>query len=244
MEVVNHKNSVPSLAFIKNRSCNSFLTPSKIRILTGSLNTNIQQVLRLDTSGTPSIDDSKVLENLKQLYGNSKAIIVSDYGEGCISSNIKKELRKSKIPVFVDSRYDIASYKNVEALIPNEEELERTINNTVISFDDYEVSAQKLLKCTGAKTVLVKRGKHGMSVFVGNKKPEHISAFGDNQLVDVTGAGDTAIATFTLARISGANAITAMKIANIASGIKVTKFGAAGVSSKELSNAVGLNIRK
>jgi len=86
--------------------------------------------------------------------------------------------------------------------------------------------------------VLVTRGSDGMSLFEAGEKPRHIPVFGSDEVADVTGAGDTVIATFTLALAAGASAFEAAHLANIAGGLVVMKRGTATVSASELRQAI------
>jgi D-glycero-beta-D-manno-heptose-7-phosphate kinase len=95
-----------------------------------------------------------------------------------------------------------------------------------------------LLETLGARAVLITRGSDGMALFEKKRPPLHIPIFGSDQVSDVTGAGDTVIATFTLALAAGASPAEASRLANFAGGVVVMKQGTATVSAAELQDAV------
>ena len=90
----------------------------------------------------------------------------------------------------------------------------------------------------GYRSLLITRGSHGMVLFEDAAKPFHIDAVGPREPVDVTGAGDTVIATYTLALASGASFQDAARLANYAGGIVVMKRGTASVTGNELQNSI------
>ena len=125
------------------------------------------------------------------------------------------------------------------AVTPNEPEVEAALG--VSSGHDrgrLEAAGRALLRRLGAEAVLITRGSDGMALFQPGRPPVHIPIHGSDQVADVTGAGDTVIATFTLALASGASAEQASRLANYAGGIVVMKQGTATVSAQELRRAV------
>jgi bifunctional ADP-heptose synthase (sugar kinase/adenylyltransferase) len=107
--------------------------------------------------------------------------------------------------------------------------------------DDVEAlerAGRLLLKKTGTRAVLITRGSHGMALFEPKQPTVHIPIFGSDEVTDVTGAGDTVIATFGLALSAGASFYEAARLANYAGGLVVMKRGTATVSARELSDAV------
>jgi D-beta-D-heptose 7-phosphate kinase/D-beta-D-heptose 1-phosphate adenosyltransferase len=173
-------------------------------------------------------------------------MIVSDYDEGVISDSAIQSInwmaQDSKFPIFVDSRSRIKLFKNVLILIPNEEELFNATNEY-----DLNKAANMLLHATNTRFLLVKCGKNGMSLFTKDSV-KHIDAFGSDQIADVTGAGDTVLATFALSFLAATylkknmdnidmdynSVINSMILSNIAGGIKVTKSGTVPVTIEEL----------
>jgi rfaE bifunctional protein kinase chain/domain len=140
----------------------------------------------------------------------------------------------------VDSRYGLAGFKGVTACTPNESEVEALLGVTI--GDDLEVlekAGRTLLRKLQARAVLVTRGSKGMALFEPGCPTDHIPIAGSDQIADVTGAGDTVIATFSLALACGATFGEAARLANHAGGLVVMKRGTATVTASELLAAVG-----
>jgi rfaE bifunctional protein kinase chain/domain len=142
--------------------------------------------------------------------------------------------------VLVDSRYALTRYRGLTACAPNESEVERALD---VRIDDnlrvLERAGRRILARTRMKAVIVTRGSRGMAVFEPGKKTVHIPIFGSDQIADVTGAGDTVMATLTLALAAGTTVEEAARLANVAGGLVVMKRGTATVSAAELRRAAG-----
>ena len=222
------------------------VTPVKTRILAGGVHSAKQQVVRIDRAGeavTPAVLKT-VERRLIRALASSDAVILSDYGAGLITPALWKRARAAarlKRPpiVLVDSRYALAGYEGVTACTPNESEAEALLNVRI--GDDrisLEQAGRRLLAMLRSSAVLITRGSRGMAVFEPNKPTDHIPIVGSDQIADVTGAGDTVIATFTLALAAGASFGEAARLANFAGGLVVMKRGTATVSRDELTAAV------
>jgi D-glycero-beta-D-manno-heptose-7-phosphate kinase len=146
---------------------------------------------------------------------------------------------KKQPPVLVDSRYSLIKFRRMDTCTPNESEVEQLFgirigeNSRVL-----ERAGRELLERTSARSVLITRGSRGMALFEPGRPTLHIPIFGSDQIADVTGAGDTVIATMTLALAAGASAYESARLANYAGGIVVMKRGTATVSADELRDAV------
>jgi rfaE bifunctional protein kinase chain/domain len=143
-------------------------------------------------------------------------------------------------PILVDSRYDLARYRGLTASTPNEAEAEALIGEPI--GDDVrtlERAGRRLLDETKMAAVLITRGSRGMALFEPGQATRHIPIHGSDEIADVTGAGDTVIATMTLALAAGATAFEAAQLANVAGGIVVMKRGTATVSAEELRRGLG-----
>jgi bifunctional ADP-heptose synthase (sugar kinase/adenylyltransferase) len=146
---------------------------------------------------------------------------------------------RSRIPVLVDSRYVLDQYRGLTACTPNESEVEALLGITIDeNLPALEKAGRELLTRTGNEIILITRGSHGMALFEPNEPTRHIEIFGTDEIADVTGAGDTVIATMTLALAAGASAFDAACLANYAGGTVVMKRGTATVSVEELRYAV------
>ena len=141
--------------------------------------------------------------------------------------------------VFVDSRARIARYRGIAASTPNQEELERACDVPPgAGARALGAAAARLRATTRAQAVLVTRGARGMLLLERGRKAASLPAFGSGEVADVTGAGDTVIATFALARVSGATYLEAATLANVAAGLVVMKYGTATVTPREIVRAL------
>jgi rfaE bifunctional protein kinase chain/domain len=224
-----------------------YRTPVKTRILAGGIHSAKQQVVRIDRRNdeVTGAQRSRVERAASAALRDADALLVSDYGLGLatpafISALARRaQMARRKIPVLVDSRYALTRYSRLTACTPNESEVEQILGLTI---DDrpgvLERAGRALLQRTRMQAVLITRGSRGMALFEPNKATVHIPIFGSDQIVDVTGAGDTVMATMTLAIAAGGTFEEAAHLANYAGGLVVMKRGTATVSAVELKAAV------
>ena len=240
-----HGNGVDTSGIVRAKNWN---TPTKTRFLAGWAHTVAQQVLRVDREPGCSPPDSalaKLAAKLRSKLRAADGLAVSDYGFGVASPQVVgKAIRamKRKTPVTLDARYALQAYAaiGITAATPNEAELE-ALHHTTIGRNVAELEKRGLatLKKMALQSLLVTRGKDGMALFErGRKGALHISVHGSDQAVDVTGAGDTVLAAYTLALASAAKPSDAAHIANIAGGLVVMKRGTAVVTREELLAAI------
>ena len=172
------------------------------------------------------------------------ALAISDYGFGIATPEELREAKargKKDLPITLDSRYRITDYRQIgiTAATPNEAELE-ALHHTTIGKNLSEL--HRCGESTRAEmklpSLLVTRGRDGMALFQAGQSPIFIAVHGSDQAVDVTGAGDTVLATYTLALASGASPLEAAHLANIAGGLVVMKRGTATISRDELLHAI------
>jgi rfaE bifunctional protein kinase chain/domain len=173
----------------------------------------------------------------------SDALLISDYGYGAASPRILDAVRlKSRlddIPVTLDSRYRLLEFSGITAATPNEAEVEEALRLRVGQDWRKLVDAgEEVVRRLKLESLVVTRGRDGMVAFTRRHKPVDIPSFGSEEVTDVTGAGDTVIATFTAALAAGANTDEAAHLANYAGGIVVMKRGTATVSRAELLHAL------
>jgi rfaE bifunctional protein kinase chain/domain len=219
----------------------SYRTPSKTRILAGAVHAQRQQIVRMDVGAT--LQDQKVRSaaerKLKAAIKNADALLVSDYGYGLAAPQVVSQTWKNSIPATIDSRFSLLSFSKLTAATPNEPEVEAALG---ISIGDdaakLEWAGRTLLRKLKHDALLITRGKDGMALFEKGKKTICIPIHGSDEVADVTGAGDTVIATFTLALASGAGYPEAARLANYAGGIVVMKYGTRPVTHEELVQAV------
>ena len=217
-------------------------TTTKVRFLAGWAHTARQQVLRVDREPSgplPSTAQAELLRQARSAAARSDAALLSDYGCGALSPDLARKIR-CKISV-LDSRYAVLAYAKagLTAATPNEPELEAAFGAHIgHDFAALDRLGARLLKTLNLEALLVTRGRDGMALFERGRKPLHLAVHGSDQAVDVTGAGDTVIAVFTLARASGASYAEAARLANYAGGIVVMKRGTATVTRAELVAAI------
>ena len=224
--------------------------PVKTRILAGGQHSTRQQIVRVDRESSPV--DSTVSKEFARAasaaLGKADAVIISDYGFGLITpklverlkTQLTKRRRRRQVPIVADSRYSLMQFCGCTAYTPNQAEVEASLG---ISIGDnarrLETAGRLFLKRTRAGGVVITRGSRGMAVFVPGRRTDHISIHGSDEVADVTGAGDTVIATLTLALAAGASLYEAACLANYAGGLVVLKRGTATVSQDELVTAIG-----
>src|SRR5215213_7993944 len=216
-------------------------TTTKVRILAGHSHSSKQQVIRIDYDGAP-VNDAELrkalINKLNQAIAEADAVVISDYNYGVVDAQTIEAIRRISVPVLVDSRFRLSEFTGFTAATPNQEEVENLDGSSISSTEDLESAAKKLKKRLGHHALLVTRGGQGMTLLEGDAAPVHIRAVGAHQAVDVTGAGDTVIATFSLALASGAAFADAARLANYAGGLVVMKRGTATVSAAELEHVI------
>ncbi|PIP20074.1 MAG: D-glycero-beta-D-manno-heptose-7-phosphate kinase [Candidatus Omnitrophica bacterium CG23_combo_of_CG06-09_8_20_14_all_40_11] len=226
-------------------------TTVKIRIIAGH-----QQVVRVDWEHTDSLSQKlnrRIIKFIKTNIDDFDAIIIEDYGKGVINMQLLQDLiaiaHSHKKIIAVDPKEEhFQYYRGATSITPNRKELENAIRNLRIQdttnrfrfntdklFTDKEVdlAAGEILKYLDLQSILVTLGEQGMRLFEKNSRITHIPTVAQ-EVFDVSGAGDTVIATFALALSCGASKLEAAHIANFAAGIVVGKLGAAVTTRKEL----------
>ncbi|MBV8050917.1 MAG: hypothetical protein JOZ80_07005 [Acidobacteriaceae bacterium] len=242
LKAFRHKR-IPVAGVLKERTYN---TVTKTRILAGMAHTARQQVVRVDREpeSEPSSHAKRELILAAREYARaSDALLISDYGYGAATPAILVSIRErgklDGLPVVLDSRYRLLEYSGITAATPNEPEVEEALG-TRIGHDWSRLCSAggELMSRMKLESLVITRGRDGMVAFAKKHKPVDIPIFGSDQVTDVTGAGDTVIATFTAAIAAGANTEEAAQLANYAGGIVVMKRGTATVSQKELLLAI------
>jgi rfaE bifunctional protein kinase chain/domain len=216
-------------------------TTTKVRILAGHSHSSKQQVIRIDYEGTSITDNDlreALIKKLDHATATSNAFVISDYNYGVVDLQTVEAIRKTNVPVLVDSRFRLAEFTGFTAATPNEEEVEKLLGAEISSREQLETAAHDLKHRLGYQALLVTRGNQGMTLFEDDVAPLHIRAVGAQQAVDVTGAGDTVIATFALALASEASFSDAARLANYAGGLVVMKRGTATVTTAELEHSI------
>jgi len=221
-----------------------FDTIAKTRILACSLHTTMQQILRIDRGEQQDLNEGHALrveQAALETIDSVDAVIISDYGYGSISDNLLAVLRQKvvqkKLVVMADSRYSLERFHGLTAATPNVPEVQQLVGHRPEPLENLVKVGRHLRSELNLDCLLITRGKLGMAVFTSSEKEQIIPVYGGDQVADVTGAGDTVIATFAAARTMGADFFEAAVFSNVAGGLVVMKRGAATVSPEELIKA-------
>jgi D-glycero-beta-D-manno-heptose-7-phosphate kinase len=174
------------------------------------------------------------------LADEADGFVLSDYGQGTITQAVAGAVMRLAEGRYVglDSRHQLLDYPGVTAATPNLEETEEATGLRLRSEAEIEAAGTSLRAKLGAEALLVTLGAGGMSLFESDAEPVHIPVANKSEVFDVTGAGDTVVAAFTLARLSGGSYLEAAHLANVAGGISVRRAGATPVSAGELEGAL------
>jgi len=211
-------------------------TTTKVRVLAGQQYAGKQQVIRIDYENRAAIDPTTITKLLTKLQAASQdadAIIISDYNYGVANPEIaaaaKVVSRESNIPLIIDSRFNLEDFHGATSATPNLDEFEQLGGK-----DLSDMQCDEIRERLGFGSLLVTCGNEGVLLLEKDKPPLRLKAVGSLEPVDVTGAGDTVIAAYTLAIASGSSFAEAAGIANHAGGIVVMKKGTASVRIDEL----------
>jgi rfaE bifunctional protein kinase chain/domain len=223
-----------------------FTTPKKTRILAGEENTRKQQILRIDREAeVPNSAGLKreMVAALKTLRRQVGALLISDYHNFTVKPGLFTKIRNlyqaSGIPIALDSRFRILEFPGSNVCTPNEPEAEAALGRECGSDPKrLNQTGRRLLEKTAAEAVLLTRGSRGMVLFQRGRPSYSLPIHGSDNIVDVTGAGDTVISVLTLALTAGASYRQAAFLANLAGGLVVMKRGTATVTVAELKEAL------
>jgi rfaE bifunctional protein kinase chain/domain len=220
-------------------------TATKMRILAGQAHSLRQQVIRVDYESerlSHANIKAEINTRLREASARADAFIVSDYNYGVAdaetSALVREAAKERGVPALVDSRFRLLEFPDFTSATPNEDEVEQVLGRRLSDTATLEAAAEELGTRLGHQALLITRGSQGMLLVEGGARPLHLTAVGSREAVDVTGAGDTVIAAYTLALASGATFTEAAHIANHAGGIVVMKRGTASVKAQELLSSI------
>ncbi|MBN2483698.1 MAG: D-glycero-beta-D-manno-heptose-7-phosphate kinase [Candidatus Omnitrophica bacterium] len=207
-----------------------------------------QQVVRIDWESQeflPLSINSRVLDRIKKSIHQFDGVIIEDYGKGVINPSLVDQLvricKKYDKIITVDPKEEhFDYYENVTAMTPNLKEAQIAGQMTVRSKEQINLLGEVIMDRFKLKGLLITMGKEGMRLFLDNGKSFHIPTYA-LEVYDVTGAGDTVVAVFTLALLSGASYLEAAVIANFAAGVVVGKLGAATATKDEIIQRIKKN---
>jgi rfaE bifunctional protein kinase chain/domain len=220
-------------------------TVTKSRIVAGGtqgggLGQHLLRVDQLGAGGPGETAESELVRNVEQRADEVDGFVLSDYGHGALTPRVAETVIRLSEDRYVglDSRHRVLSYPGVTAATPN---LEETAEATGLGLGDeatIEKAGALLHAKLGAEALLITRGEGGMSLFELEAQPVHIPVANRSEVFDVTGAGDTVVAAFTLARLAGSSYLEAAHLANVAGGLSVRHAGATPVEAEELRDAL------
>jgi len=239
-------------AFEKENINTSYLVYDKTRKTTtktrisGSCSQSVtQQIVRIDRQTSTPLSketEDKVIEQIEKAIPKHDAIILSDYHIGTLTQRIidkSIELANEHNKVIVaDIQKDFDKYKNITSLTPNLPDTQKFLGFNLNSKSDFEKAGKILQNMIKAKSILITCGDRGMMVIEPNYKITEIPVFNRSHVFDVTGAGDTVTALYTMALSIGAEPVYAAVIGNIAASIVIKQFGCATTTIDELLEMV------
>ena len=216
-------------------------TPVKMRVMAGAFGTSKQQVLRIDDE--PQAPPSAALESAMAealLQCAADVVVISDYGMHSLGSVVLQAVRtlaQKGVRICADSRHQLSEFRGVTAITPNVPEAETMVGFPITDQASVLRAGHMLLSRLGTQSCLLTQGRHGMTLFRQAQEPAHVDIVGSDEVTDVTGAGDTVIATFSAALAAGLGMYNGMLLANCAAGVAVTKTGCVQVRPEELIEA-------
>lgn len=223
-------------------------TTTKMRLLGGLAHSPRQQVVRVDYENDSLSQEEahrvelEVAERLRAACAGAEAVVVSDYNygvaEGRVLELIQGKLKDSGVPLLVDSRFRLDNFRGFTSATPNEEEVVHWAGRRLKETASLAEESERLRAALALRALLVTRGGKGMLLVEEGRQPLSIDAVGSHDAVDVTGAGDTVMAAYSLALASGASYEDAARLANHAGGIVVLKRGTATVTTDELLDSL------
>jgi len=204
-----------------------------------------QHVVRIDREEKSPISgklSQRILELARSIIDKIEAVLISDYNKGVVTSKVARDLiamakERGKVISIDPKGTNYQKYREATIVTPNREELEIATKTVIIDEASLVKAGQKLLKELKTGFILVTKGEEGMSLFEREGRVIHIPAVA-SEIYDVTGAGDTVVATLTLALAAGINTRQAAELSNWAAGTVIRKVGTAIVTREELEEVI------
>jgi rfaE bifunctional protein kinase chain/domain len=220
-------------------------TVVKTRVLAGSSHASRQQIVRLDRgkkAPLPTAASRTLSRAAERAIRGADAVLLSDYGYGLLGPELKRRVLAAaagaKVPVVVDSRYGLRTFRGATLLTPNEHEVAEAFHLSSLDLGSLRRAGEELRRAAGAEAVWITRGSDGMLVFEKGKPARIVPIVGSSDVADVTGAGDAVSAAAALALAAGGTQLEAALLATYAASVVVMKRGTATVTSAELLEAL------
>lgn len=221
-------------------------TVTKTRVMAGGQATVRQQVVRIDREDKqplPLTLERKIIDYINSHIIGMHTVVLSDYGSFTVSPSIRETViqacRRLKIPCMVDSRFNILEFKGVNFIKQNEAEAAAAVGYALDDATAIRDAGLDLVNRLGADAVLITRGSEGMTLVEACGATHNIPVTNISEVYDVSGAGDTVVATMMLAIAAGASRLEAAQLANYAAGVVVRKLGTATATPDEIKQAIG-----
>lgn len=200
-----------------------------------------QQIIRADRESLVPLHPDEIRQLITAIDNTitqAQAIIISDYGKGVCHPEVVrfiiKKARQQNLPVFVDPKSrDFSLYKHATCITPNIIEASQAVQRPLKTDKDFEIAGQELLNITQAQAILITRSEKGMTLVEKNAPPQHFPSRA-REVFDVSGAGDTVIASLTLGVTSGLSLAESIHIANAAAGVVIAKAGTSTATIAEI----------
>ncbi len=220
-------------------------TTVKTRI-SGSCSQSVtQQIVRIDRETVAPLSketEKKVIEQMEKAIPVHDAVILSDYNIGLLTENVIKKAtelcKKHNKIIVVDSQKDLSRFQGVTSMTPNQPDSEKEVGFFIKDSNSLKQAGEALIAKTNADSVLITLGGDGMALFENNGNYEKIPVFNKTDVFDVTGAGDTVVAVYTLAMAAGLSKKDAAILGNLAASIVIRYFGCATTTVDGLKKAL------
>jgi len=217
-------------------------TSKKTRVVASN-----QQIVRIDRESRETLSEKfeqQLCNWIKENVHNFNVVLLSDYLKGVLTNKVIEAIISTasqiNIPVLVDPKgSDYSRYKGATILTPNRKEAEAASGIAIVDKDSLSAAASIIIEKAGLKYLLITRSEEGMSLFSLDKDPVHIPTVA-REVFDVSGAGDTVLASIAIGIAAGMEITEAAGLANVAAGIAVSKLGTSIVTPAEIINAVAL----